>query len=130
VAPTAGPTNWVAPNKTNTDDDNYIDTGIGNGIPAAAAAAGGIGVLAIIAIIVAALVGVIVLLLVLTGGTGLLIWKTKAMNLDKHASNFEGELVQMDAVPMGTEFTPDAPDTLTQSNPITMKKMTSWSQGV
>jgi hypothetical protein len=71
----------------------------------AGGAAAGLGVLAIIAIIVAAIIAaVIVTLIVLGGGTGLLIWKRTAMKLDSHASDFEGELVEMNSVPMGVEI--------------------------
>jgi len=85
-------------------------------------------VLAIIAIIVAAIVAVVVVLVILTGGTGLLIWKRTAMKLDNHASNFEGELVETQSVPMGVEV--EAPNSGLQDNPINMRKMSSMSGGV
>jgi hypothetical protein len=138
VAPTAGPTYWDGfglGNATDTSDDNYVNEGAdGSRLIAAGAAAGGLSVLAIIAIIVAALVATIVILVVLTGGTGLLVWKRRAMNLDDHSADFEGELVEMNAVPMGrvtlTTRNDEWTDTVAASNPMTMKKMSSWSKGV
>jgi hypothetical protein len=70
-----------------------------------AAVGGGIGAIAILLIIVAAVIAVLVVLAVTMGGA---IWayKRRAHNVDGHA--FEGELVTLDAIPMGQEIQPDA----------------------
>merc|ERR1712216_642109 len=94
-APTAAPSDW-----------SFFSAGIMSDADkqTVAAVGGGLSALAIVGIVIAAIAAVVLLILLLTGaGTGIMIWKKTAMKLDSHASNFEGELVEWNGVPMGVE---------------------------
>ena len=97
TVPTTAPTYWEF---LNTGDNAQEDFESLSSQEKAAVGAG-IGSLLIILIIVAAVAAVLVVLVALATGTGLFIRHKQTHKLDDHT--FEGELVQIAAIPQGLE---------------------------